>query len=79
MMGWGRRRQGIDAELLPRVWDVFVQGKVLSRTKGRLGIGLAVLKSLVEQQRGTVDVASAGPQRGSAFTVRLPLAGLNGA
>jgi len=66
--------KGIDAELLPRVWDVFVQGKVLSRAKGGLGIGLAVVKSLVEQQGGSVAADSAGPQCGSRFTVRLPLA-----
>jgi signal transduction histidine kinase len=67
--------KGIDADLLPRVWDVFVQGKVLSRAKGGLGIGLAVVKSLVEQQHGSVAVASGGPQQGSTFTIRLPLAG----
>ena len=67
--------KGIDADLLPRIWDVFVQGQVQSRAKGGLGIGLAVVKSLVEQQHGTVAVASGGPQQGSTFTVRLPLAG----
>jgi len=67
--------KGIDADLLPRVWDVFVQGKVLSRAKGGLGIGLAVVKSLVEQQGGTVAASSGGAQCGSMFTVRLPLAG----
>jgi signal transduction histidine kinase len=66
--------KGIDPELLPRVWDVFVQGKVLSRAKGGLGIGLAVVKSLVEQQGGSVEAKSGGPQCGSMFTVRLPLA-----
>ncbi|CAH0170824.1 Sensor protein TorS [Massilia sp. Bi118] len=66
--------KGIDAELLPRVWDVFVQGKVSSRAKGGLGIGLAVVKSLVEQQHGSVAVVSAGAGQGSSFTVRLPLA-----
>jgi CheY-like chemotaxis protein len=66
--------KGIDAELLPRVWDVFVQGKVMNRSKGGLGIGLAVVKSLVEQQHGTVAVHSEGAQRGSTFTIRLPLA-----
>ncbi|WP_051971587.1 ATP-binding protein [Massilia sp. 9096] len=65
--------KGIDAELLPRIWEVFVQGKVLSRAQGGLGIGLAVVKSLVEQQGGTVAVDSPGPQRGSTFTVLLPL------
>jgi signal transduction histidine kinase/CheY-like chemotaxis protein len=66
--------KGIDAELLPRVWDVFVQGKVLSRTRGGLGIGLAVVKSLVEQHGGTVEAMSGGPQCGSMFIIRLPLA-----
>jgi signal transduction histidine kinase len=66
--------KGMDAELLPRVWDVFVQGKVLSRTRGGLGIGLAVVKSLVEQQGGTVEAKSGGPQCGSMFIIRLPLA-----
>jgi CheY-like chemotaxis protein/anti-sigma regulatory factor (Ser/Thr protein kinase) len=67
--------KGIDADLLPRIWDVFVQGKVLSRAQGGLGIGLAVVKSLVEQQHGSVAVESRGPQQGSTFTIRLPLAG----
>ena len=66
--------KGIEAGLLPRVWDVFVQGKVSNRAKGGLGIGLAVVKSLVEQQHGTVAVHSAGAGQGSSFTVRLPLA-----
>jgi CheY-like chemotaxis protein len=66
--------KGIDAELLPRVWDVFVQGKVTNRAKGGLGIGLAVVKSLVEQQHGSVAVHSRGAGQGSSFTVRLPLA-----
>ena len=70
--------KGIDPELLPRIWDVFVQGKVLSRAKGGLGIGLAVVKSLVEQQGGSVSVASPGPQQGSTFAVRLPLAAAPG-
>jgi CheY-like chemotaxis protein len=47
---------------------------VQSRAKGGLGIGLAVVKSLVEQQAGTVAVDSAGARQGSTFTVRLPLA-----
>jgi signal transduction histidine kinase len=66
--------KGIEAELLPRIWDVFVQGKVMNRSKGGLGIGLAVVKSLVEQQQGSVAVHSAGAGQGSIFTVRLPLA-----
>jgi len=55
-----------------------VQGKVLSRAKGGLGIGLAVVKSLVEQQGGSVSVASPGPRQGSTFAVRLPLAAAPG-
>jgi signal transduction histidine kinase len=66
--------KGIDPDLLPRIWDVFVQGKVLSRAKGGLGIGLAVVKSLVEQQGGSVEVRTGGPQCGSTFSIRLPLA-----
>jgi signal transduction histidine kinase len=66
--------KGIEADLLPRVWDVFVQGKVVNRAKGGLGIGLAVVKSLVEQQHGSVAVHSGGAGQGSAFTIRLPLA-----
>ncbi len=66
--------KGIEAELLPRVWDVFVQGKLSNRAKGGLGIGLAVVKSLVEQQHGSVAVHSGGAGQGSSFTVRLPLA-----
>jgi CheY-like chemotaxis protein len=46
----------------------------MNRAKGGLGIGLAVVKSLVEQQRGSVAVSSAGPGQGSTFTIRLPLA-----
>jgi signal transduction histidine kinase/CheY-like chemotaxis protein len=65
--------KGIDADLLPRVWDVFVQGKVMNRAAGGLGIGLAVVKSLVEQQGGAVAVYSRGAQQGSTFTVRLPV------
>jgi signal transduction histidine kinase len=65
--------KGIEADLLPRVWDVFVQGKVMNRAKGGLGIGLAVVKSLVEQHGGAVAVYSRGAQQGSSFTVRLPL------
>lgn len=70
--------KGIDADLLPRIWDVFVQGAVLSRAKGGLGIGLAVVKSLVEQQGGSVSVVSPGPQQGSTFAVRLPQAAAPG-
>ena len=64
---------GIDAELLPRIFNLFVQGnQTLARARGGLGIGLSLVRSLVELHGGTVSVASDGPGRGSAFSVRFP-------
>jgi CheY-like chemotaxis protein/anti-sigma regulatory factor (Ser/Thr protein kinase) len=66
---------GIEAELLPRLFQPFVQTKqTLARTEGGLGLGLALVKGLVELHGGTVTVESAGAGRGSRFTVRLPRA-----
>jgi signal transduction histidine kinase/ActR/RegA family two-component response regulator len=66
---------GISAELLPRVFDLFMQAdKSLERTRGGLGIGLTVVKRLVELHGGSVAAHSAGPGQGSEFVVRLPLA-----
>ena len=66
---------GIDAALLPRVFEMFVQGaRTLDRAEGGLGIGLALVKSLVELHGGQVSAASAGPGAGSEFQVRLPAA-----
>jgi len=66
---------GIAPELLPRVFDLFVQGRrSLDRTEGGLGIGLTIVKRLSELHEGSVAVESAGPGQGSAFTVRLPVA-----
>jgi signal transduction histidine kinase/DNA-binding response OmpR family regulator len=64
---------GIPPELLPRVFDVFVQAKQPpSRARGGLGLGLALVRSLVELHGGTVRAESSGPGKGSAFEVRLP-------
>lgn len=66
---------GIDASLLPHIFDLFVQGeRSFDRAQGGLGIGLALVKSLVEQHRGSISAASAGHGAGSEFTVRLPRA-----
>ena len=66
---------GIAAELLPRVFDLFVQGAQPSdRTSGGLGLGLTIVRSLVEMHGGRVAAESAGPGRGAAFRVRLPAA-----
>jgi PAS domain S-box-containing protein len=65
---------GIPPELLPRVFDLFVQGeRSLDRTLGGLGIGLTMVKRLVELHGGTVHVTSAGAGQGSEFVVRVPV------
>jgi PAS domain S-box-containing protein len=64
---------GIPADLLPQVFDLFTQGdRSLDRSEGGLGIGLTLVKSLVEMHRGTVEVHSEGHGSGSEFVVRLP-------
>jgi CheY-like chemotaxis protein len=65
---------GIPQQLLPHVFDLFVQGPTqgLERARGGLGIGLTVVKRLVELHDGTVEVSSEGAGRGSTFTVCLP-------
>jgi signal transduction histidine kinase len=65
---------GIPADLLPRVFDLFTQGdQGLDRTGGGLGIGLTLVRSLVEMHGGRVEASSEGPGRGSEFEVRLPI------
>jgi signal transduction histidine kinase len=65
--------RGIPSSLLPNVFDVFVQGeRSLDRREGGLGIGLALVRNLVELHGGTVDAHSDGPGTGSTFTVRWP-------
>jgi CheY-like chemotaxis protein len=66
---------GLSAELLPRVFDLFVQsGRTLDRSQGGLGIGLSVVKRLVEMHGGEVVARSAGFGQGSTFEIRLPRA-----
>jgi len=65
---------GIDAELLPRLFEPFIQAdRSLDRKRGGLGLGLALVKRLVELHDGTVSAHSAGAGQGAEFTVRLPL------
>ena len=67
---------GIEPELLPRIFDLFVQGRQgPDRAGGGLGVGLALVKNLVGLHGGSVSATSAGPGRGSVFKVTLPLAG----
>ncbi|OJW15866.1 MAG: hybrid sensor histidine kinase/response regulator [Planctomycetales bacterium 71-10] len=66
---------GIAPEQLPRMFELFAQGeRSIARSEGGLGIGLTLVKSLVELHGGTIDARSEGLGRGSTFTVRLPLA-----
>src|SRR5207249_1646763 len=64
---------GIDADLLPRVFGLFVQGpQSTDRASGGLGIGLALARNLIALHGGTVEARSPGPGKGSTFAVRLP-------
>ncbi len=64
---------GIGSDLLPHIFDVFVQGdRSLDRAQGGLGIGLSLVKKLVELHDGTVSVSSEGTGCGSTFTIVIP-------
>ena len=64
---------GIEPEMLPSVWNAFTQGaQAIDRSHGGLGLGLTIVRSLVELHGGTVAVYSAGKGQGSEFCVRLP-------
>jgi signal transduction histidine kinase len=64
---------GIAPDLLPHIFDLFVQSKrTLDRAQGGLGIGLSVVKRLIEMHGGTVSASSAGVGQGATFTIRLP-------
>lgn len=64
---------GIPTEMLSRIFDLFVQSdETLDRADGGMGVGLTLVKAIVELHGGTVTAASDGPDTGSTFTVRLP-------
>ncbi len=67
---------GIAAEHLPRLFEMFSQvAPALERSQGGLGIGLSLVKGLVEMHGGRIEARSGGPGKGSEFVVRLPVAG----
>ena len=71
--------RGISPDLLPYVFDRFKQGDLeTSRRYGGLGLGLALVKHLVELHGGSVDVESAGEGHGATFTVNLPVRAVKG-
>ena len=66
---------GIPAEMLPKVFDLFAQvDRTLGQAQGGLGIGLSLVRKLLEMHGGTISAESPGVGLGSTFTVRLPLA-----
>jgi len=69
--------EGIDPEFLPHVFERFRQAdSSYTRRHGGLGIGLSIVRQLVESHRGTVEASSRGPGQGATFTVKLPLTGI---
>lgn len=66
---------GIPADMLPRVFDLFTQvGRSIEHSQGGLGLGLTLVRRLVEMHGGSIDAQSPGVGLGSTFTLRLPLA-----
>jgi PAS domain S-box-containing protein len=64
---------GITPDKLPHVFDLFSQvDRTMHQSQGGLGIGLWLVKKLVEMHKGSIEAKSAGPGRGSTFTVKLP-------
>jgi len=71
---------GIHAEVLPRLFNRFVQAdSAMTRTHGGLGLGLSIVRHLVEVHGGTVDVESPGEGKGSTFRITLPMGTIDAA
>jgi CheY-like chemotaxis protein len=67
--------QGIDPQIMPRLFELFMQGdRTLDRAQGGLGVGLTIVKHLVEMHGGQVEAFSEGLNRGSEFRITLPRA-----
>ncbi|MEP6860526.1 MAG: response regulator [Deltaproteobacteria bacterium] len=66
--------RGIPADLLPRIFDMFVQERVTGSGAGGLGLGLGLAKRLVELHGGRMNASSDGPSTGATFEVNLPVA-----
>jgi len=66
---------GLEPQMLDRIFDLFMQADgTLDRARGGMGIGLTLVRRLVELHGGAIEAASEGPGRGTCFTIRLPLA-----
>lgn len=65
---------GISADLLPNLFDMFVQGDGAGRSQGGLGVGLTLARDIVRMHGGSIEAQSPGRHQGSKFIVRLPLA-----
>jgi CheY-like chemotaxis protein len=66
--------EGIAADVLPHIFDLFVQSpRLLNHSQGGLGIGLTLVRNLVELHGGSVEARSSGIGHGSEFTIRLPI------
>ena len=66
--------RGISAEMLPKIFDMFVQERVTEDGAGGLGLGLGLAKRLVELHGGTIHAESCGPSTGATFEIELPIA-----
>lgn len=67
--------KGIAPEMLTRIFDMFMQGDIaIDRSDGGMGVGLTLVKKLVQLHRGSIRAYSRGPGSGSEFVMRLPLA-----